>query len=220
MPIAQHRDWLDWLGLGASLLVAPAFALLAAREGAKVGGAEARRAALEVQEREAVEAQKLRAEDRATKRHQMCTRIERTLSRVVALGDDLSGEAETIALSACAAELRILWESFERQSADLYLVGTPAFQARVERCVAGLHTMVAATDATLESQSQMRQAEISGSGRSGRGINNILTQYDPTPLLDKFRALVIEKGKEAATLLDELERIRTDDIGPIGGPHP
>lgn len=131
------RDWFDWLGLLGALLVAPIAAYLAAQRGAELGAVGARQAAIEVQEREAADARRLRADelraDQVRERALLLRRLERDLTTTGGIADGLRAARQfTPIMPVAAAHLRAMWDSFVRRRDAVMLLGDPDLEHEIE----------------------------------------------------------------------------------------
>ncbi len=104
--------------------------------------------------------------------------------------------------AATCAELRLIWESFERQSDDLHLVGSREFQERVEVLVASLGAISDGMERRAEEQNQTRQ--LHATAGSGHAASNLLHMFGAAALRQEFLTLLAPKGVEAQQLLEEI----------------
>ena len=142
-----------------------------------------------------------RDRERDERAKQMLERVTRVLKRVAELGERLPATNDFGDLATRGAEMRILWSSFERQSGDLYLVGTPELRDQIEAFIGGLQSTVAGTEAALGDLQDRKTTAMMGSRMSGDSPININTAHDPKAILDAFREKLSANKEEAERLL-------------------
>jgi hypothetical protein len=131
---AAPRDWIDYAqGLG-TLLVAPIFAIIAARIGAREGGRLAAEAG-----RDAIREEF--AEERRMARRNLMARMKHNLPRMIAACDEAQKlkAGEPIPLSI-PEELEIMWNTYYRAAEPIFTLGSPEFQEKAEKVFADAHT--------------------------------------------------------------------------------
>lgn len=210
------------------LIVIP---LVAAWVGAKQGAERAQKVAMTLHDKtiaadksardderhaNAAERETARNTDRDERRDQMVARVRRILTRVIALGTDVPENSDFLALGKRGAEMRILWRSFERQSGDLYLVGTEAFRFELEAFIGKLQTTVAATEAALGEHEARRLSAMVGAPGRGSLPDNEATANNSKDILDAFRTSLTEHKTQAQALLATLSATDAPAEPPSG----
>lgn len=137
VSVDANRDWFDVFSLVATLVVAPVVGLVAAFLGARVGGREARKAAIEVQQRDAADARRLKVESRREnelrERALLLRRFDRDIVTTSGIADGLrTAHQITPVMPVSAANLRAMWDSFVRRRDAVMLLADPDLEHEVE----------------------------------------------------------------------------------------